>query len=243
MTVCILVLTLNEMQGVEIILPQIKREWYDRLIVLDGGSSDGTQELVKKSGYELFVQSRPGGKMAYYEVFPEIREDIIIAFSPDGNSLVQTIPLLIDRINEGYDLVIASRYKGGAKSFDDTWLTGLANFGFSKLISIFGYRYTDAMVMYRAYRRELVEKLKLNTLRSNIYEKFVGRYVSWEPLMAIRAAKVGVKIDEIPSDEPKRIDETGHGYLLPTSRISHFKVGLACLFLCFEEMIFWTKMK
>jgi len=177
--------------------------------------------------------------MAYIECYQQIDEDIIITFSPDGNSIVETIPLLIEKIKEGSDLVIASRYKDGAISYDDTWLTGVGNFIFTSLISLFGYHYTDALVIYRAYRVNVPERLRLNIPRHPLYEKYIGRFVSWEPLMSIRAAKAKLRISEVPSDEFKRIDEDNCGYLLPTSRIHHFKSGIACLVQLLEELIFW----
>lgn len=239
MKVCVVIPTLNELQGLKAIVSNIKQEWYDRIIILDGGSTDGTLEYANEKKYEVIVQKRPGMKMAYIECYEHIREDIVVTFSPDGNSIVETIPLLIEKIKEGYDIVIASRYKDKAKSYDDTLLTGIGNFIFTSLISLFGYSYTDAMVMFRAYRRDVPEKLKLNTTRGPLYEKYIGRYVSWEPLMAIRAAKAKLRIAEIPSDEPERIDEEHKGHILPTTRINHFKAGFACLFQLFEELIFW----
>ncbi|MEE9543748.1 MAG: hypothetical protein V3V95_08195, partial [Thermodesulfobacteriota bacterium] len=42
--ITILILTLNEIDGMKEIMPRIKEEWYDQLIVVDGGSTDGTIE-------------------------------------------------------------------------------------------------------------------------------------------------------------------------------------------------------
>lgn len=238
MKVCVVIPTLNEIQGLRWIASNMRREWYDNIIILDGGSTDGTVEYAREKNYEVIIQKKPGMRMAYIEWYPHITEDIVITFSPDGNSIVETIPLLIEKIKEGYEMVIASRYKDEARSYDDTWITGMANVAFTRLISLFGYRYTDAMVMFRAYKRDVPARLKLNVLRGEFYEKYIGRYVSWEPLMSIRAAKNRLKIAEIPSDEPQRIDEQFKGHILPTSRINHFKSGLACLFQLFEEAIF-----
>ena len=238
MTVCIVIPTINEITGLKEIVPKINREWYDRLIIVDGNSTDGTVEYARSQGYEVIVQENKGMRMGHIQYYSQIKEDIIVLFSPDGNSVAATIPLLIDEIKNGYDLVLASRYKDDAISDDDTFLTRIGNYVFTKLICLFGYPYTDAMVMFRAFRREVPENLRLNRLRSPIYEKSIGRFVSWEPLMSIRAAKVKMKIVELPSDEPARIDETNKGFFLPTSRINHFKVGLAILSLVIEELVF-----
>lgn len=239
MKVCIVIPTINEIEGLKKIVSKIKKEWYTRLIILDGGSKDGTIQYAREKNYEVIVQKRPGIKMAYTECYPTIKEDIIITLSPDGNSIVDAIPLLVKKIREGYDMVIASRYKDNAISYDDTKITRFGNWVFTTLISFFGYRYTDAMVMYRAYRKDVPKKLKLTKIRSNWWEQKIGRFVSWEPLMSIRAAKAKLKIAEIPVDEPNRLDEKYDKRALPTSRTSHYKAAVACFIQLLEEAIKW----
>jgi glycosyltransferase involved in cell wall biosynthesis len=240
MTTTLIVPTLNEIVGVKEIMPRIKKEWVDQIIILDGGSKDGTVEYLKEHGYDIVFQKAIGVRKAFIDNYENVTGDIIITFSPDGNSIPELIPALIDKMKEGYDMAIVSRYLGEAKSYDDTFITGLGNKAFTTIISLlFGYRYTDAMVIYRAYKKEVVKKLGILKLRSDFYEKHIGRYVSWEPQLSIRCAKNRLKIAEIPGDEPKRIgDENKSGILaaiLPSSRIRHFRVGLACLALVIDE--------
>src|SRR5215831_8327419 len=119
MRTTVLALTLNEIDGVKAILPQIDRAWVDQIIVVDGGSTDGTIEWSREHGYEVYVQKRRGIRFAYLEVLPLIQGDVVLCISPDGNCPVEYIPQLLTKINEGYDLVIGSRYKGDSKSEDD----------------------------------------------------------------------------------------------------------------------------
>lgn len=236
MKVTLVIPTLNEIDGVKVIMPRIKPEWYDQLIILDGGSTDGTVEYLKGLGYEVSFQKVVGLRRAFIENYKNIKGDIIITFSPDGNSIPELIPSLSAKIKEGYDMVIVSRYLGKAKSYDDTFITGLANRIFTATISIlFGFRYTDAMVIYRGYRKEAVEDLEILKPRSDFYEKHIGRYVSWEPQLSIRCAKNRLKIGEIPGDEPRRIEDEHKTGILPSSRIRHFRVGFACLALIIDE--------
>jgi glycosyltransferase involved in cell wall biosynthesis len=238
-SVTLVVPVLNEIVGIRSCLPRLlETPGVDQVLVLDGGSTDGTREYAETLECDVVVQGRPGMRMAYMEAYPHIRGDVVITFSPDGNSIVETIPRLIEKMREGYDLVIASRYKDGAKSDDDTPLTKLANRAFTTLISTFGYPYSDAMVIYRAYRRELPRELGLTRERSDLWERTIGRYTSWEPQMSIRSAKAGLRIAEIPSDEPVRLDQGGSGRLLPATRIQHFRVGVACLIQLVEEAFF-----
>src|SRR5688572_33423749 len=65
LSLTILALTLNEIDGVKAILPRIDRAWYDQLIVVDGGSTDGTIEWCRDHDYDVQVQQRRGIRFAY----------------------------------------------------------------------------------------------------------------------------------------------------------------------------------
>ena len=41
MTVSLIVLTLDEIDGITEVMPQVKKEWVDEIAVVDGGSTDG----------------------------------------------------------------------------------------------------------------------------------------------------------------------------------------------------------
>lgn len=207
MKVTLIVLTLNEIDGMKVIMPKIKKEWYDQLIVLDGGSTDGTIEYAKQHGYFVYVQKKQGFRQAYTEVLPYIKGDIVLTLSPDGNSIPELIPELIEKMQEGYDMVIASRYLNGAKSEDDDFITAFGNWFFTKTINLLhGGKYTDVMVIFRAYKTNLIYDLELHKDEGyETAEKLFNTKISWEPLLSTRAAKKKLRIAEIPGDEPPRI--------------------------------------
>ncbi|MDP8212353.1 MAG: glycosyltransferase, partial [Candidatus Zapsychrus exili] len=191
MKVTLVIPTLNEIEGMKVIMPQIKPEWYDQLIVIDGQSTDGTVEWAREQGYEVVIQQKKGMRNAYMEVLPHVTGDVILTFSPDGNSVSELIPACIDKMKEGNDMVIVSRYAKGAKSDDDDLITAFGNFMFTKVLINFlhGAKYTDAMVIYRAYKKQLIYDLGLD--KDSAYEKeekLFNTNVSWEPLLSIRAA-------------------------------------------------------
>ncbi len=205
-TVTLLVWTLNEIDGVRVIMPRIKREWVDQILFVDGNSTDGTIEYAKENGYEIYCQKKKGPRMAYNEVMEHVRGEVVITFSPDGNSIPEVIPQLVEKMNEGYDMVIASRYLAGAKSDDDSLVTGFGNWMFNRLINgFYGGHYTDCMVIYRAWRKALFFDLDLDKDESHTPEKWFKTIISIEPLLSIRAAKCKLKLAEIPADEPPRI--------------------------------------
>ena len=78
MKVSLIILTLNELDGMKIIMPQIKKEWYDQLIVVDGGSTDGTIEYARENGYCLLLQKENGMAAAFDEMMEEVTKDIVV---------------------------------------------------------------------------------------------------------------------------------------------------------------------
>lgn len=233
MTTTILALTLNEVDGVKVILPQIDPRWYDQLLVVDGGSTDGTLEWCQKHGYETYVQRQRGIRYAYLEVLPLLKGDVILTLSPDGNCPVEAIPLLLEKMGEGFDLVIASRYLGSARSEDDDVLTGFGNWLFTRTVNaLYDARFTDAMVIFRAFRRSLIYELDLHKEESyRLPERLFHTVISWEPLMSVRAAKRKLRIAEIAVGEPLRIGGQ--------RKLQIWRWGGAYYFQFLRELWFW----
>lgn len=206
MQVTLFVPVLNEIVGLKAIMPTVPKGLFCQILVVDGGSTDGSADYAKEQGYDVYVQQKKGIRHGYIEAFPLIKGDIVVTFSPDGNSKVEDLPRLIDKMKEGYDMVIASRYITGAKSLDDDKITAFGNWLFTTLINVFHRgHYTDAMIIYRAYRTRLFNELDLHKEESYATEKVFNTTMGCEPLLSIRAAKRRLKIAEIPSDEPLRI--------------------------------------
>ncbi len=207
LTSTLLIPTLNEIDGMRVIMPQIKREWVDQILILDGGSTDGTLEYAREHGYETYLQKERGIRYGYNEVLPLIRGEVLITFSPDGNCIPDAIPALLDKMEEGYDMVVASRYAPGASSDDDNWITGIGNFIFTGTCNLLHHgHYTDAMGIYRAYKTKLIYDLELDQHRWHIVpEKLFFTRISWEPLLSARAARRRLRICEIPVSEPARL--------------------------------------
>lgn len=233
MKTTLLVLTLNEINGMKAIMPLVKAEWVDQIIILDGGSKDGTIEWAKENGYFIYVQKQNGFRHAYTEVLPYIEGDVVITFSPDGNSIPELIPALINKMKEGYDMVIVSRYLGGAKSEDDDIITGFGNWLFTKTINLLhGGNYTDAMVIYRAYKKQIIHDLELDKDEGyETAEKLFRTKISWEPLLSVRAAKRKLKVAEISGDEPPRIGGE--------RKLKVIKWGAAYYFQFIREIFKW----
>jgi len=234
MKTTLLIPTLNEIDGMKAIMPRIRCEWVDQILIVDGQSTDGTVEYAKSQGYDVVIQQKKGMRHAYMEALPHVRGEIILTFSPDGNSIPELIPDCLAKLNEGCDMVIVSRYKDNAKSYDDDAVTSFGNGLFTTMINLLhGARYTDAMVIYRAYYKHLIHDLDLDQDESYAFEESLFKTnISWEPLLSIRAAKRHLKIAEIPGDEPAR--EGGE------RKLQVLRWGAAYMWQVIREVFVWS---
>ena len=93
--------------------------------------------------------------------------------------------------------------------------------------------------MFRAYKWDVPKRLGLTSIRSDSWERRVGRYISWEPQLSMRCAKAGLYVVEIPGDEPRRVEDEmmSRPSILPSTRIFHIRAGLALLYVMLVEEV------
>ena len=196
-TVALLFPTLNELHGLKAILPLIDRSLVDEIVVVDGGSHDGTIEYAAENGLTIVSQLRRGLHFAIFDIAHVLPYDCLIEFSPDGNCKAEQLPEVVTKLHEGYDLVVVSRYLEHAVSHDDHFISALGNWIFSRLMRpLARFPITDALNIYRGYRR--------NIILDKDFEFYMKGPVL-EPLVTGICALRGLRAVEIPGDEPRRI--------------------------------------
>ena len=230
LTVTLFIPFLNEVHGLRVIMPRIKLEWVDEIILLDGGSTDGSLAYLQSLGFTVLTQRTKGIKAAFWEAFEIAQGDVIIPFSPDGNSIPEDIPKLIDKISEGYDIVIASRYLDSAKSQDDDVMSGAANYFLTGLINFcFRSNFTDAIGMYKAFKKQHLYLLGIDRYRNE----------HSEIMLPARGHRYGLKITEIASPEPLRIGIQGSR--AHPGPLGKYKSGILILKTILRDALFYRK--
>jgi len=220
-TISMVIPVIDEIDGMRVIMPQIKKEWVDEIIIIDGGSTDGTVEEAKRLGYKIIHQKTKGLGDAYKLGIEAVKSDYILFFSPDGNHVPQDIPRMIEKIHQGCDLVQLNRFGKTSNSEDPGPITGFGNRMFTFLVNVFfGGNCEDTLDGFKIIKKNVLLDLKIDANGEN-----------FEQHICIRALKSGVQIYEIEGDEPERIG--GERKMKP------FATGIELSKQIIEEFIYW----
>jgi glycosyltransferase involved in cell wall biosynthesis len=221
--VTLVVLTLNEIDGAGHVFPKLPLSSVDEVLVVDGGSTDGTIEFFRARGVQVIVQEQRGRGEAFRLAVQHARNEWLIFFSPDGNEDPADIARLVDGLAAGYDMVIASRFMAGARSEDDDkFLFASRRWGnlmFTWLVSVLfrGPRITDTINGYRAVTRTAFRRIDPDAQ---------GYAIEFQ--MSMRALRLGLRVLEIPTQEGDRV---GRG----VSKLNAVPVGFKFLGLLLRE--------
>ena len=140
------------------------------VIVVDDASTDNTAEVASRASFEMpltLVQHRvnqnlPGALRTGFETAIQLAgdHDIVVTMDGDDTHPPGTINPLIQKIGEGYDVMIASRFQPGSRVVGVPPLRVLMAFGarmlFKTIMPIEGVR--DYTCGYRAYRASVLRK-------------------------------------------------------------------------------------
>lgn len=221
MSTSLIITTLNEIDGIKKILPEIKKEWVDEIIIIDGGSTDGTVEKSKEMGFKVIKQKIPGYGGAVLTGIEESTGDKIIIFGSDGSNETSEIPQLVEKSLEGFDQITISRFGKTSINEDAGIIDGFGNKIFTFVTNIiFGGKLTDTLSSSRLFTRKAILEIKLNELSLCAVEQISARGMKRKQLFY-----------EIVGNERARI-----GGERKMQRIS---TGTSLVSLIIKEFIFW----
>jgi glycosyltransferase involved in cell wall biosynthesis len=194
-TISIILPTLNEAESLPTVLGEIPGGIAMEMLVVDSGSTDGTQRLAQAGGARVVDEPRRGYGRACQTGLEAARGDLVVFLDADGADDPRALPALLKPLLEGRaDLALGSRLAGingpGAMP-SHQWVGNVL--AATLIRPLYGLALTD-LSPFRAVWRE-----KLLTL--NLQEMTYGYPVE----MIFRAAQAGWRIVEVPVPYRKRI--------------------------------------
>ena len=203
----VVVPTLNEAPCIATVLDGLLNQpGVDEILVVDGGSTDGTIDIVENMGVTLHRQRSRGLGHGLHEAFALALGNVLCVVDADGSHDWTEIPKMRAMIAEGYDYVLASRYTGPFRfrgphrwpwstSEDDSWLHEWGNLGFVALCrALHGLPLSDVMMGFQMVKRGPLEAIGL-----------VEQGQCFDAELKIKLHRGGYRLGEISAREPKRI--------------------------------------
>ena len=189
--VSVVIPTLNEAGNILETVTTIHEElaYPKEIIIVDGNSTDGTREIVKKTEFcRLIIEPRRGYGLALRTGMKNAKGDVVVMVDGDGTYDVKHINLLIDAlIRNDAELCQATRM------YDLRKAMGFMNFVANKIITFcFDFFYSqflsDTQSGFRAISRSAIEKVDLDQ-----------DDMAFATEMLVQFAKKGFKMIEVPS--------------------------------------------
>ncbi len=169
------------------------------VVVCDNGSSDNSIEVARSAGARVVSERARGYGNAYLTGFVAATGRIIVMGDSDDSYDFTQLGALVNKINEGYDYVLGSRFGGeirqGAMSWSHRYignpvLTGVLN-------RFFGLKSSDADSGMRAFTREALDRMALRCEGMEFASEIV-----------VKAARAHLRVAEVPITYHPRIGES-----------------------------------
>lgn len=147
----------NEAESLRILLPTLKERLGDlgkdhEIIVVNDGSTDETHQVCNENKVIEIIQPYSKGNGAAIKAGARRAiGDIIVFMDGDGQHKPEDIPRLLEKIEQGYDLVVGARQSGSQASMGRATANGFYNLLASYMT---GRKVEDLTSGFRAVRAE-----------------------------------------------------------------------------------------
>ena len=199
--VSLIIPTLEEADNLKFVLPAIPNI-VDELIIVDGGSTDGTLDVVNelRPSAKIIVDTVPGKGHALRRGFEAAVGDILVMMDADGSMDPADIGTFVAALEAGADVAKGSRFLQGGGSADLTLVRRLGNRALTRLVRLaFGGRYSDLCYGYMAFWRHVLPMFDSDV-----------RGFEVETFLNVRALAAGLRVVELASFERARLYGESH---------------------------------
>lgn len=156
--ITVVVPALNEEKGIQTTLEELMRLDVKEIIVVDGGSLDGTPEIAERIGARVFVEKGHGYGRAVLRGLQEAKGDFVVFIDADDSYDPNEIGKLVNILKGNVDVgaVIGSR-----TNFRKSIVVKFLNYTFRLF---FGGLTSDVVSSFFAIRKNIMTDLVLNSL-------------------------------------------------------------------------------
>lgn len=196
--ISLIIPTINEAENILYVLSRCTD--VAEVIVVDGGSTDGTVELIENSPYpaRVIVHREPGKGKAMRVGLTHATQPFVVFMDADGSMDPSELVKFNDLFHEGFQMVKGSRALG--TSYDLTWFRSLGNWGLTKMFnSLYGTSHTDLCYGYIGFSQDALAALDLASTGFEIESELIAR-----------AAVLGLDTTEFDSVEYPRMHGTSN---------------------------------
>src|ERR1051325_11156763 len=173
------------------------------IIVADNGSTDGSQAVARELGVRVVEVSRKGYGSAVIGGIDAARGRFVIMGDADDSYDFAAIAPLVEKLRDGYDLVMGNRFEGGIQSGAMVWshrwignpvLTFISRLFFHTPVS-------DMHCGLRGFRKDSYDRLRLQATGM----EFASEMVIKASLQKMRIAEVPVTLSPDGRSRPPHL--------------------------------------
>ena len=197
MKASVIIPVFNERESLPLVVADIPRGLVEEIVVVDNGSTDGTDRIASGLPVRVVLETRRGygsaclAGLAALEASPP---EVVVFLDGDYSDHPEEMPTLLAAIAAGADLVIGSRTLGQAEPGALLPQARLGNLLACFLIRVlYGHRYTD-MGPFRAIRWDACRRLRMRDTN-----------FGWTCEMQVKALREGLRVAEVPVSYRRRV--------------------------------------
>jgi glycosyltransferase involved in cell wall biosynthesis len=165
MSTYIIIPAYNEGKNIASVVSGLLEAGYEHVLVIDDGSQDNTASQARQAGALVVSHVINLGQGAALQTGMDVAlakgAAVAVHFDADGQHRVEDIERFVAKVNEGYDIVLGSRFLDEKSAVPKTkkWLILKPAIWINWLFT--GVRLTDAHNGFRAMNRNALEKIRL----------------------------------------------------------------------------------
>jgi glycosyltransferase involved in cell wall biosynthesis len=180
------------------------------VLIADNGSTDGSQRIAVEEGARVVAVPTRGYGAALYHGSLQARGRYIIMGDADDSYDFSKLDLFIEKLREGFDLVMGNRFRGGVRPGAMPWKNRYIG---NPVLSAIGRLFFkspagDFHCGLRGFSRDAFDRLELQTTGM----EFASEMVIKATLLGMRIAEVPTTLDKDGRSRPPHLRPWSDGW-------------------------------